>query len=210
MRSRPLKALVTPIAAGLALCACGATSTTSTSPKASTIATTSTGATPGAKRLSSGSGRGRGTAPSGRSGPPSAAHAPGLGRAQRVQALGTTLVVTVTSVIDPLRGSDASVAPGTRPVGVQVSVRNAGPGGYDSSATGDFSLHSTAGPAAPAFVSRGPCQTQLRDFMNAISAGELRTGCVSFALPDGGTSITVRFSSDGGRAGHRVSWAVHG
>lgn len=139
---------------------------------------------------------------------PPTAHPPGVGGAQRAGALGTTLVVAVTSVIDPLRGSGASVPRGTRPVGVQVSVRNAGPGGYDSSATGDFSLLSAAGPAAPAFVAKGPCETQDRDFMNAISAGEIRTGCVSFALPAGQKPTTVRFSPNGGRAGHRVTWAV--
>ena len=201
---QPIKSLLAPIAAGLALCGCATTSTTSTGPATSTSTTT------GHKRPTSPSGRGRGTARGRRSGSPSAAHAPGVGRAQRARALGTTLVVTVTSVVDPLRGSGASVPPGTTPVGVEVSVRNAGPGGYDSSATGDFSLLSAAGPAAPTFVSKGPCQTQLRDFMNAISAGELRTGCVSFALPAGQKPTTVRFSPDGGRAGHRVSWAAHG
>jgi hypothetical protein len=93
-------------------------------------------------------------------------------------------------------------------VGVQVSVRNDGPGGYDSSATGDFSVLSAAGPAAPAFVGKGPCQTQDRDFMNAIAAGQMRNGCVSFALPARQKPTTVRFSPNGGRAGHRVIWAV--
>jgi hypothetical protein len=199
---RPIQVLLAPTVAGLALCACGATSTTSTIPTTSastTTAHTRTAPPPGHRRR---------TTPPRRNVSPSAARAPGVGRAQRTRALGTTLVVTVTSVLDPLRGSGASVPPGTTPVGVEVSVRNAGPGGYDSSATGDFSLLSAAGPAAPAFVSKGPCQTQDRDFMNAISAGELRTGCVSFALPNGQKPTSVRFSPDGGRAGHRVTWSV--
>jgi hypothetical protein len=216
MHVRPVKALLAPVATALALSACGATGAASTSPKTSTGTATSpstatstrttTGHTPA---QSPPSGHGRRTAPARRRGAPPAAHPPGVGRAQRVRALGTTLVVMVTSVIDPLRGSGASVPPGTRPAGVQVSVRNAGPGGYDSSATGDFSLLSATGPAAPAFVARGPCQTQDRDFMNAISAGQMRMGCVSFALPAGQRPTTVRFSPNGGRAGHRVTWAVH-
>lgn len=133
---------------------------------------------------------------------------PRVGATQRVPAPGTTLTVTVTSLIDPLRASGAKVPHGTRAVGVLVSVRNAGQGGYDSSATGDFSLLSAGGPAAPVFVPAGPCQTPLQDFMNAISAGELRTGCVAFAVPSGQAPSTVRFSPDGGATGHRLSWVV--
>jgi hypothetical protein len=125
-----------------------------------------------------------------------------------VPAPGTTLIVTVTSLIDPLRGSGAKVPHGTRAIGVLVSVRNASRGGYDSSATGDFSLLSAGSPAAPVFVPAGPCQTPLQDFMNAISAGELRTGCVAFAVPSGQAPSTVRFSPDGGATGHRLSWVV--
>lgn len=196
MYLRAIKPLLAQIAASLALCACGSTTTTST--------TASTGQ---ARRPPPARHKGP-AGPARRSGSPAAAHGPGVGRAQSVRASGTTLVVTVTSVIDPLRGSGANVPPGTTPVGVQVSVHNAGPGGYDSSATGDFSLLSAGGPAAPAFVSKGACQTPLRDFMNAISAGELRTGCVSFALPNGQKPTTVRFSPDGGHTDHRLSWAA--
>jgi Domain of unknown function (DUF4352) len=125
-----------------------------------------------------------------------------------VAAPGTILNVTVTSVVDPLRGSGAKVPAGTKPVGVRVSVTNAGPGGYDSSATGDFSLLSAAGVAAPAYVPAGSCQTPLQDFMNAISAGEVRMGCVAFAIPSGQTPLTVRFSPDGGSTAHSRSWVV--
>jgi hypothetical protein len=177
----------------VALSACGTISTTPTTPTASA------------------------TAPSTRPPPPrTPAHpprprrrsGPRVGATQHVPAPGTTLIVTVTSLIDPLRGSGAKVPHGTRAVGVLVSVRNGGQGGYDSSATGDFSLLSAAGPAAPVFVPEGPCQTPLQDFMNAISAGELRTGCVAFAVPSGQAPSTVRFSPDGGATGHRLSWVV--
>lgn len=134
--------------------------------------------------------------------------APPVGTAQRVPAAGTTLVVTITSVIDPLRGSGAQVPAGMKAVGVLVSVRNLGPGGYDSSATGDFSLLTSAGQASPVYVPNGPCQTPLQDFMNAISAGELRMGCVAFAVPSGQAQSTVRFTPNGGSTGHGRLWAV--
>jgi hypothetical protein len=150
--------------------------------------------------------------PRARARPTRVRHRPGprIGAAQRVPAPGTTLIVTVTSLIDPLRGSGAKVPQGTKAVGVLVSVRNAGRGGYDSSATGDFSLLSAGGPAAPVFVPAGACQTPLQDFMNAISAGELRTGCVAFAVPSAQAPSTVRFSPDGGATGHKLSWVVVG
>jgi hypothetical protein len=46
--------------------------------------------------------------------------------------------------------------------------------------------------------------------MNAISAGELRTGCVAFAVPSAQAPSTVRFSPDGGGIGHKLSWVVVG
>jgi len=98
--------------------------------------------------------------------------------------------------------------PGAKPVGVAVTVRNIGPGAYDSSATGAFSLFSPSGQASPVFVSSGQCQTQLQDFMNAISVGELRSDCIAFAVPSGQSPSTVRFTPDGGTAGHHVSWST--
>jgi len=133
---------------------------------------------------------------------------PSVGTAQRVPAPGTTLVVKVALVIDPLRDSGASVPQGTKPVGVVVSVRNAGPGSYDSSATGDFSLVSSTGRASPVYVPSGQCKTPLQDFMNELSAGVLRTGCVAFAIPTGQAPTAVRFSPGGGSSGHTASWKV--
>ena len=131
-----------------------------------------------------------------------------VGHAQRVPARGTTLVITVTRVIDPLRGSGAKVPPGMEAVGVLVAARNAGPAGYDSSATSDFSLLTAAGPASPVFVPSGTCQTYLQDFMNEIAPGQGRTGCVAFAIPRGEEPRMVRFSPDGGTAGVVRSWAM--
>ena len=133
---------------------------------------------------------------------------PAVGASRRVPASGTTLIVTIRSLVDPLRGSGTPVAPGMKPVAVLVSVRNAGPGSYDSSATGDFSLDSAAGQGSPLFVQKGACQTPLRDFMNAISAGELRTGCVAFSIPSDQQPTTVGFAPDGGSAGPRRLWSA--
>jgi len=131
-----------------------------------------------------------------------------VGTTERVPADGTTLVVKVTKVIDPLVGSGAKVPAGMEPVGVVVSARNAGPGGYDSSATSDFGLLTAAGPVSPVYVPTGICQTYIQDFMNEVGPGQARNGCIAFAVPLGKAPTTVRFSADGGTVGHGVSWRI--
>jgi hypothetical protein len=139
---------------------------------------------------------------------PASSSLPRVGASRRVPAPGTTLIVTVRSLVDPLRGSGAHVVAGMRPVAIIVAARNVGPGGYDSSATGDFSLDSAAGQASPLFVPNGECQTRLQDFMNAIGPGELRTGCVAFSVPDGQKPTVVGFAPDGGSGGPRRFWSA--
>lgn len=129
-----------------------------------------------------------------------------MGATQRVHAGAATLSVTVSKVIDPLRGSGASLPAGRRLVGVFVRILNHGPAVYDSSATGDVSLRSRGG-AQPTFVPRGACQTPLRDFDNEISPGEARAGCVAFSVSSGAKVIAVRFSPHGAAAG-RASWLL--
>lgn len=123
-------------------------------------------------------------------------------------ATGTVLVVKVTKVIDPLRGSGAKVPAGMEPVAVLITARNAGPNPYDSSATSDFSLLSAAGHATPVYAPAGVCQTYVQDFMNELGTGQTRTGCIAYLLPRGYAPTTVRFSPDGGSGGHAVSWVV--
>jgi len=137
-----------------------------------------------------------------------AAAGPPIGATQRVPADGTTMIVRVTKVIDPLVGSGAKVPAGTEPVGVVVSVRNAGPGSYDSSATSDFALLSAAGTATPVYVPSGVCQTYIQDFMNEFGAGETRTGCIGYVVPRGKPPTSVRFYADGGTVGHPFSWRI--
>lgn len=132
-----------------------------------------------------------------------------IGETQAVRAAGTTLSVTVSRVVDPLTNSGAALQPGTRAVGVLLRVDNHGPGIYDSSATGDVSLSASSGTSTPLFVPNGVCQTPLRDFDNYISPGELRTGCVAFAVASGARVLTVRFSPHGQAAG-RVTWHKRG
>jgi hypothetical protein len=191
---KPVLALVV-VLGGLTASGCGAAHTSTTTRTISLPAATGTSssATPPSART--------------RTTPP-AARLPPVGASRRVPAPGTTLVVTIRSVIDPLRDSGTAVPPGMKPVAILVSVRNAGPGGYDSSATGDFSLDSAAGPAAPLFIAKGACQTPLRDFMNAIGAGELRAGCVAFSIPSDQRPTTVGFAPDGGSGGRRWLWAA--
>jgi hypothetical protein len=132
---------------------------------------------------------------------------PRVGAAQRVPAGGTTLSVTVERVLDPLDGSGAALLPHTRAVGVIAVIRNAGPGVYDSSSTGDFSVVPSSGTATPVFAPTGVCQTPLRDWDNEISPGGERSGCVAFALGTKATVADVRFSPHA-RAAGRATWAV--
>jgi hypothetical protein len=130
-----------------------------------------------------------------------------VGRTQIVHASEARLSVTISRVLDPLKGSGAALFSGTRAVGVVVEIQNRGPGVYDSSATGDISLVASAGGATPAFAPHGACQTPLRDFDNYITAGESRHGCVAFAVASGARVLAVRFSPHGQPKG-RATWLV--
>lgn len=197
---KPVLALTLVLAlAGLTESACGASHTTST------ITRTVSQPAPSATQTTT-----TATKPSTPPRPKPLPSLPRLGASRRVPAPGTTLIVTIRSVIDPLRDAGAHLVPGMKPVGVLVAVQNVGPGGYDSSATGDFSLDSAAGQASPLFISKGVCQTPLQDFMNAIGAGELRTGCVAFSVPSGQKPTTVGFAPDGGSGGRRRLWSAQG
>ncbi|MGH2913638.1 MAG: hypothetical protein ACRDMX_01495 [Solirubrobacteraceae bacterium] len=128
-----------------------------------------------------------------------------VGATQRVHAGGSTLSVTVSRVLDPLRGSGARLLRGMRAIGVLVSIADDSGATYDSTASGDWSLITTAGPATPLLIKRGPCQTQLVDFESLIGAGETRGGCVAFSAPSRADVLQVRFSPHS-RARGRVAW----
>jgi len=133
---------------------------------------------------------------------------PPVGTSVRVRAGAATLVVTPRRVIFPLRGSGATVAPGDRPAGVELAVRNIGHAVYDSSSESDVKLRSSAGSyAEPAFASSGPCTTTEIDFLKDVAPGESRSGCVAFDLPQGSKPMAVRFSPEGSPAGGRT-WLV--
>jgi hypothetical protein len=128
-----------------------------------------------------------------------------VGETRRVDAGDTQLEVTVKQLIDPLRDSGASLPHTTHAVGVLVEIRNVGSGVYDSSATGDFSIVPTAGTAPPLFAPSGTCETQLRDFDNYITSGEVRDGCVVFDVGKRARVSEIRFSPHAQAAG-RVIW----
>jgi len=132
---------------------------------------------------------------------------PPIGRTQRVQTSGTVLSVTITRVIDPLRGSGASLLAGTRAIGVEATVADDGPGGYDSSSTGDFSVIASSGAARPVFAASGVCATPLRDWDNEIAPGETRNGCIAYSVPKSARVLAVRFSPHALTRG-RVTWSV--
>ncbi len=123
----------------------------------------------------------------------------------RVHAGGSILSVAVTRVLDPLRGALAALVPGTRPVGVLVTIRNDAGATYDSTASGDWSLVTPLGTATPLGVHGGVCATQLVDFESLIGAGETRSGCVAFSVPRGARVVQIRFSPRS-RAPGRVAW----
>ena len=133
---------------------------------------------------------------------------PPVGKPLRLSAGATTLVVTPRRVIFPLRGSGATVVPGDRAAGVELTVRNVGHDVYDSSSESDVKLRSSSGSfAGPAFASSGPCATTEIDFLKEVEPGESRTGCVAFDLPRSATPVAVRFSPEGRPAGGRT-WVV--
>ena len=139
---KPVRALVV-VFAGLTASACGASHTTTTT---RTVSAPVRPTTPTTKATT--------TSTPAHTAPP-VPSLPHIGASQRVPAPGTTMVVTIRSLIDPLRDSGAHLTPGMKPVAILVAVRNAGPGGYDSSSTGDFSLDSAAGQANPVFRAQG-------------------------------------------------------
>jgi hypothetical protein len=117
-----------------------------------------------------------------------------VGATERVNAGSSTLAVAVTQIIDPLSGSGSTLLPGTRPVGVVVTIRDLAGATYDSTASGDWSLTVSAGTASPLFIKRGVCQTPLVDFESLIGAGEARSGCVGFSVPRVAHVTAVVFS----------------
>jgi hypothetical protein len=108
-------------------------------------------------------------------------------------------------VLDPLRATGSALLPGTRAAGVQVAIHNAGGSTYDSTASGDWSLMTTAGLASPLFVRHGVCETPLADFESLIGVGETRSGCVAFSVPRRARILSVRFSPHS-RARGTVAW----
>lgn len=127
-----------------------------------------------------------------------------IGATQRVTTGTSRLAVTVSRVLDPLRDSGAALVPGTRAVGVVVTISNEAGSTYDSTASGDLSVLTTAGPASPLFVKQGICQTQLTDFESLIGVGETHSGCVGFAAARRARIVSVRFSPHARRPGSVV------
>ena len=125
-----------------------------------------------------------------------------------MRAGATTIVVTPRRVIFPLRGSGATLAPGDRAAGVDLTLRNVGHGVYDSSSESDVRLRSSGGSfAEPAFTSGGPCATTEIDFLKEVQPGESRSGCIAFDLPKGTKPVAVQFSPEGRPAAGRT-WVV--
>jgi hypothetical protein len=171
---------------GSAHSATASSATTSSSPSSSSTTATTTSAPPPARRR------------------PRPRGAP-VGAALRVHAGTSTLLVTVSKVLDPLTGTGSALLPGHRASGVEVAIRAVAGATYDSTASGDWSLLTTAGLASPLFVKQGVCQTPLADFESLIGVGESRDGCVAFSVPRHARILSVRFSPHS-RARGNVAW----
>jgi hypothetical protein len=128
-----------------------------------------------------------------------------VGAALTVHAGTSTLRVTVSRVLDPLIGTGSKLLPGHRATGVQVSISAVAGETYDSTASGDWSILTTAGLASPLFVKQGVCETQLADFESLIGVGDTRDGCVAFSVPRHARILSVRFSPHS-RARGTVAW----
>lgn len=128
-----------------------------------------------------------------------------IGRSQRVHAGSSTLTVTVTRVYASLPHAGAALLPRTHAAGVQLTIRTDSGETYDSTASGDVSVITSSGRAAPLFIKRGVCQTQLTDFESLIGLGETHSGCVGFTIPHGARVLGVRFSPHS-RAPGSVTW----
>lgn len=139
--------------------------------------------------------------PKGPTGPP-------VGHAQDVITRGSHLTVTIDHVL-ALPHPGTALLPGTRAVGVQVTIDNHGPETYDSTASGDLSVVVSHGQSAPLDVRAGPCQTQLQDFESAIYTGAIRTGCVGFSVPRTAKVLGARFSPESRPPG-TLTWRTGG
>jgi hypothetical protein len=128
-----------------------------------------------------------------------------VGTPQHVHAGSSTLLVTVSRVLDPLTGIGSPLLPGHRATGVEVAIRAVAGATYDSTASGDWSIMTTAGRASPLFVKQGLCETPLTDFESLIGVGESREGCVAFSVPRHARILSVRFSPHS-RAPGTVAW----
>jgi hypothetical protein len=128
-----------------------------------------------------------------------------IGATLHVHAGTSTLEVTVARVLDPLTGTGSALVPGHRAAGVQVTIRAVAGSTYDSTASGDWSILSTAGLASPLFVRQGVCKTPLADFESLIGVGESREGCVAFSVPRRARILSVRFSPNS-RGRGSVAW----
>jgi hypothetical protein len=128
-----------------------------------------------------------------------------VGRGQRVHAGTSILTVTVTRIYNSLADTGSALLPGTHAAGVQLSIRTDSGETYDSTASGDVSVITSSGSAAPLFIKQGVCQTPLTDFESLIGVGETHAGCVGFTVPHGARVVAVRFSPHS-RAPGSVTW----
>jgi hypothetical protein len=119
--------------------------------------------------------------------------------------------VTVTKVIDPLRGGSLDEPEaGERFVGVVVAMRNTGQTGYaDSPSNGATLIYGDDEQADATVVTGGECGS---DFSSdaKIAPGDRRKGCIAFQLPKTATLKKFQLTLNSGFAGQTGEWSLVG
>lgn len=124
---------------------------------------------------------------------------------------GESLAVTVNQVVDPLQtGEFDTPDPGTRFVGIQITLRNVGSKAYsDSPSNGATLLSTTDEQADTALVTSGPCGNEFQSSVK-IAPGDTQRGCLPFQLSKSQRPGTFQFTLNSGFADQTGQWSVAG
>ena len=124
---------------------------------------------------------------------------------------GESLAVTVNGVIDPLPQSEFDTPePGSRFVGIEITLKNVGSKAYsDSPSNGATLLSTTNEQANSTLVASGPCGSSFASSVK-IAPGDLQRGCIPFQLPQAQQPGTFQFTLNSGFADQTGQWSLAG
>lgn len=152
------------------------------------------------------------TAPSGSSGPacPQKAAVPRIGSCFVAQdGSGDTYNVTLVKIIDPARGADQYVTPGSgkRFVGAVFKIKALSGSPQDEDADNDAALIGSDGQTYTADFADLTGYTNFSDGSIHVTQGGITVGAVAFEVPDGVKVTEVQWSAASG-TGAMVQWDV--